>query len=222
MTEGDHPPPATAPLVPDYARPLATSTLQNLPYLTIATWCGALPLMVGTTVFVLWLLTNYRSLQGVGLFTIVGGFLLFLVGALCLVLDAGRSLPAADRNRRRWKRLGVALLLLTNFPAAFVFIGVAARIEFSVSITVQNVGTAPIESFVVIAPGVRKELGPIPAGAERFVRFQPTGDGAVEYTMTLAGETSSGTLIDYVSAGMGDRCTVLVSGPSVTVVPNRR
>ena len=212
MNEGGPSPPATAPLVPDYARPVAGARLNNLPYLTVAVWCGALPLAVGTVVFALWLATGDRDLHAVGLLTILGGLLLFLVGTICLVADAAKSAPGG-----RWKRAAVALLLLANFPAAFTFIAAAAHIEFSVTITVQNTGSATIDSFVVTVPGVTKEMGPIPPGASRRVRIHPTADGAADYTMKESGVTSTGPLIGYVSAGMGGRCTVGVNGQSGSV-----
>jgi hypothetical protein len=216
MTGDKHEAGAAATLVPNYASPAIVHWTSKLPYLSIAVWCGGLPLVVGTAIFVLWLATDYPVLQRLGLLTTMGGTLLVLVGATCLVLDTGRSKPSDTRRRRTWKRAGAALLLVINFPVAAVMVGAAVAIETSVSITVINTGTTTLDSFVVNAPGVSHELGPILPARRRQARVRPTSDGSMDYKMTQNGTTSTGTLVEYVTSGMGGRCLIRVNGTNVT------
>ena len=205
------------PVVPDYAGPASGPRASAVPYLAIANCCGALPLVVGCGVFSLWLLTGYHGLEQLGALTILVGVILFFVGAICLVADVSQAQAGVSRPGRNWKRARAAALLLANFPVAVAIVGAAANIQSRVTVVVQNAGTTTIDSFVVAAPGVSREVGPIPPGASRRTRFTASTDGSVDFTMVRGNTKSTGTAIGYVTKGAGGSGTVVVNGSSVTV-----
>jgi hypothetical protein len=82
--------------------------------------CGACPLVVGVTIFLLWLVTRWDWLILAGLCTIVGGVVAFLIGAFSLAIYFwfGWQTPELPRRKLWRSTLGCAGLLLSNFVAA--------------------------------------------------------------------------------------------------------
>ncbi len=82
--------------------------------------CGACPLVVGVTIFLLWLVTGWDWLMLAGLCTIFVGVLAFLTGAFSLAIYFyfGWQTPGFPRRKLWLSTLGCAGLLLSNFVVA--------------------------------------------------------------------------------------------------------
>lgn len=93
----------------------------------VAFWLGLIPLSVGIGITLLWVVTAWRVLPVCGLFTILGGVACFGVGVICLSVYffANLGLRGEDRREVLGKSAALALLLLINFPAAYLCIQVA-------------------------------------------------------------------------------------------------
>jgi hypothetical protein len=92
----------------------------------IALFCGACPLVVGVSVFLLWMAFHWDWLMDAGIWTIVGGILLFMVGAISLIVSHQGEMKAAKITCGKvWRStLLCAGLLLSNFLVARVIVGV--------------------------------------------------------------------------------------------------
>jgi hypothetical protein len=92
-----------------------------------AFWLGLIPLCVGIGITLLWIVTAWQALPICGLFTILGGVACFGVGVICLTVYFFANLGLKGDDRREvWRRTtATALLLLINFPAAWLCIQVA-------------------------------------------------------------------------------------------------
>ena len=50
----------------------------------VALICGAIPFLVGVSIFMLWLIMRWGGLMMAGIYTLYGGVAIFLVGVLAL------------------------------------------------------------------------------------------------------------------------------------------
>ena len=96
----------------------------------VALFCGACPLVVGVTVFLLWLITHWDWLEMAGICTIGCGILLFIVGACSLIIThhTERTVYNVPRGKLWRSTLLCAGLLLSNFLAAAVIIATVDNI----------------------------------------------------------------------------------------------
>ncbi|MFI5403179.1 MAG: hypothetical protein ACHQ1G_09595 [Planctomycetota bacterium] len=85
----------------------------------LALLCGALPLVVGVSVFLLWLVTRADGLMLLGFFVLCGGLAFFAVGVLALGRFCWLAFREPQLPARFWAAtIACALLLLSNFPVA--------------------------------------------------------------------------------------------------------
>ena len=197
----------------DYAAPGALTERRRFTPIRIALLCWVIPLGVGVTTFLLWLLTEAGALMAIGFVTLLAGALLAFVGSVMLVVHVvGRfEDPRPPMRRRIAQAFVVALLLLANFPIAYGIVQAVESINSSYHVTVVNAGTATIDSFVVTGPSFTTELGPVAPGKRKRVRLAPRGDGSITFAARRAGMTRSGTIDPYVSGPMtgGDHVVTL-------------
>lgn len=149
--------------------------------LKVAAYCGAVPLLCGTLIYASWRLTRWDSLTLAGVCAILAGLISLVVGAILLAVSvkrerrrSGALLPAV-----RAQAVLVASLLLINLPAAGLFTYSAIQIMTRYTIRVINESGRPIESFVVMDPGGKLELGAIQAGRRWEHHWVIRGEGAL-------------------------------------------
>jgi len=206
----------------EYEQPGAEKSQRSL-YPVIMVLGGA-PLVIGVSIFLLYWLTRADWLMLAGFFTLLAGVICFLSGGGLLLVYA-----LEERRRKRLhptvlqRRLWIALvLLMSNWPAGVACVFAAVEVMSRITVTVVNQGTTKIDSFVVIAPGVNKELGPIPAGKKVKTSFQVAREGSLDFTMINGGTTSGGSIDGYVTGSDGAEYGVVVTGSNAVNVSKRR
>jgi hypothetical protein len=82
--------------------------------------CGAVPLLTGISIFLLWLATRWEWLMVAGLLTLYGGVFFFVTGVMALANYCWIALRMPELPKRRVWRLTLActLLLFSNFAVA--------------------------------------------------------------------------------------------------------
>jgi hypothetical protein len=110
------------PTILDYGR-AETRQQPESGLLKFVLWCGLLPLGVGLSIFLAWLITRATALPVLGFFWLVIGTLIVAIGGLALLGYVVEGLLAGISWRRVFGRATLLLLLLlVNFPAAAVII----------------------------------------------------------------------------------------------------
>ncbi len=148
----------------------------------VALWCGALPLVVGVSIFVLWVITRWDSLMLAGIFTLFGGLAFFAAGAIALSRFCWLGLRAPDLPRRRlWLRtIACGALLLSNFPVAGGIVVAADVIETCYTVVVRNGSASPLDDVRVVGGGCDVSFGSIPPGDAVRRHFWIQCDGHLE------------------------------------------
>ncbi len=76
--------------------------------------CALFPLLTGTTIFLSYVISHQEWLMSAGIITIIVGLLLFVIGAVNIVINIFSSKEAAHLK----KIAALSCLLLMNFPVA--------------------------------------------------------------------------------------------------------
>ena len=180
--------------------------------LRTAVVCGALPLIVGVTIFVLWLVTRWDWLMTAGFITICGGIAIVLIGALALARFWWLAVRMPDLSHRRpWRSIAVCgILLLSNFPVAAGIMVTVAEIESNYTVVVRNASEETLVNVRVAGGGCDEVFGSIPPGADirRTLRFEC--DGRLEFWAQGASNTYAETIDGYVTGNLGGRSIVTV------------
>ncbi|MFN4874567.1 MAG: hypothetical protein ACK5JP_12215 [Akkermansiaceae bacterium] len=181
---------------------------------------GASPLIIGTLIYFAWRLTRWRWLEMMGLMTILIGLIVFLVGAVCLILH----LKSESRTGRTspLNALLVGGLLFANFPLAAVYTASAIDISTRFTVRVYNDSYLPIESFVILGPGIQTEIGPIAPGKKAVQHNYPTTDGSLRFTAQQQKINFEGELEGYVTNGIGGDKTVRIKENGYLIKDNLR
>jgi len=167
-------------------------------------------MLLGTAVFVAWLFTDHDALEIAGLLVIYGGIAIFLAGIASLFVFVSRAREAGTAYRKS-AALALAVLLL-NFPLCATYVSVAFAMESAHLVTVVNRADVPIEALTFVDPSETifraAFIGP---GEVHLACLDFSGEGAVEYSLTVYGETRAGILVGYLAAPLGSRATLRVS-----------
>lgn len=180
--------------------------------LKLATILGATPLVLGTLIFLTWLLTRWEALEFAGLLTIFCGLIAFVAGSLALVshLWRERRIEKTTRGPLSLQALLAGGLLLSNFPAAALIVHSADRVKSRHIVTVQNDSDEMIESFILTGPDVSRELGPIDSRKASQTSFNLEREGALEFTACQHNKPFHGQVNGYVGADFGSTNSVRV------------
>lgn len=181
----------------------------------LATLLGAVPLALGTSIYVAWRLSRWHWLGVAGIWMLALGFVAVVAGEVALVLHVRRARREARPAERhaRLRSVLVAALLLANFPAAVFYTLSAMEISMRYTVRIRNDSGIAVESFVVTGPGTSVELGPIAPRelAETHLHFR--GDGSLRFAARQGERDFGGDLDGYVTTGLGGEKTVSV-GPN--------
>ena len=190
--------------------------------MTAATFCGAVPFLSATAIYATWLVTRWQWLVVAGFILLYVGFVAAVLGIVMLFAHVWRKRSCGATQLKPLRCIVVAAILLVNFPAAVFYARSAVSIFTRYNVTVINASDIPVESFVVLAPGVNLEMGPIePKGTVKNYHH-PQGDGEMTYVLTQGGTEHQGMLEGYVTGNMNGDITVTVRGDGVVEVVNHK
>ena len=150
-------------------------------------------------------------LMSAGFYTIIIGLFLFVCG-LCFLFVYGRK-ELKSGNKYPLKRSLISLaILLFNFPAAALIL-LSVEHTFSSSVaTVINHSPFEITDMVLIERDKFYRLPPIAASQRVKETFYfKYYEGAIDYKLTINGSPKSGVMFGYVTSGMGETATMIIT-----------
>lgn len=177
---------------------------------------GAVPLLLGTIIFVVWLIFRFEILMLAGFVMLIVGLCLILWGLVCLtayVRHARRS-PTGSRRRLAWQVAGVLGLYVANFVAAGSFVYAAYVIETRYFLSITNRGDVPLEGVRVEGGGASVSFGDIATGETVKQSFLIRDEGELVLTARRGEERIESVINGYLIPGFGvdEAVTVDASG----------
>lgn len=189
----------------------------------VALICGALPLLVGILIFLMWFITRWNWLMMAGMFTLFGGVAVFFIGAIALVCFFWLAFRTPELPRRRlWlSTLGCAALLLSNFAVAGGITASVIAIETRYTVVVHNTSQLPLSGVRVFGGGCEADFGTIPPNGIIRRSFWIQHDGELEFRAVSGATTHSQTIDGYVTRNMGGHTTVNINPDAMISVSNK-
>jgi hypothetical protein len=181
-------------------------------YYQFALACWALPLLVGVSAFVLWLFLRSDWLALVGIFDIVWGMILFVIGVGALggywmVVRASQARP-----RRFWLSMSLcAGLLLSNFPVAAGLIAAVIAIETRrFVVTIRNDSEETLREIRIVGGGRDVALEPIAPGNVGSRSIWIRGDGELVLHFRRGNSRQDALIAGYVTGEQGGEVVVVI------------
>ena len=173
--------------------------------------CGAVPLAIGTAIYLAWRVTRWEGFMVMGAGTIVLGLVMFLVGMTCLSLHLSRE--AGVQPERSWRQaILVGGLLLLNFPAAFLCVRSANDIATRYTLTIENQSGEVIDRLVLEGACPRLEFEKLKPGVRLVVYFHPRFEGPATFEARLGDKQLEGVVDSYVTAGQSSTLRIKQNG----------
>jgi hypothetical protein len=182
--------------------------------------CGALPLVLGTSVFVFWLFTGWTIFEIAGAMVLVCGPIVFLLG-ICFLLGYLLTTYANGRKPAWLAVVVAAIVLLSNFPAAAAIIMAVGHIESRYTVTIRNASQEPFTDVRLAGGGLDESLGTIAPGQTATRDLWFAADGRLDLTARLGNAPVSAAVEGYVTPGMGGRAEVIVESADTVRVSTR-
>lgn len=184
-------------------------------WLRIAVMCALGPMLTGTAVFLLFVLTRSDPFMVIGLGVIGLGVISFLIGTCFFAAYVARE----RRPRLTWKNVGVVALLLLNFPLAMAYTVGGTYLHTQYVVVIENRSTSPLNQIIIRGPGVFDDVPALAPGAKVMRRMHIGGDGQLILTASRGGKPIEFTISSYVTNGMGGRVSVVVTDSGVQFEP---
>lgn len=190
----------------------------------VALFCGAFPLLVGVSIFVLWLVTRWNWLMVAGIGTLYGGVAIVLVGVVALVRFYWLATRAPGLPSRQLWRSTVACsgLLLVNFPVALGITVASVAIATRYTVVIHNGSQQPLTNARVFGGGFDHTWSSIPPGGTVQESFWVEGDDTLEFRAVSGTAVHAETIDDYVTSSMGGHTTVTINPDGTVSVSNSR
>ncbi|MFI5458362.1 MAG: hypothetical protein ACHRXM_23275 [Isosphaerales bacterium] len=190
----------------------------------VALICGAVPLVFGVSIFLLWLITHWDWLMMAGIFTLYSGLVIFAVGVIALARFHWLALRTPDvlRRRLRLATLVCAGLLLANLLIAGAIIATVVATQTAYTVAVHNTSPQPLDRVRVFGGGCDASFGSIPPQNVARRSFWIQHDGELEF-QAVSGTTSYAKTIDgYVTNSVGGHTTVTINPDGTISVTNKK
>jgi hypothetical protein len=170
----------------------------------IAVFCGAIPLSLGTGIFLTWIMFRWNWLALAGLFLLYAGLAALVVGVVALAHFWWVA--------RRWAPvLSCAALLFANLVVAAAIVWAAIAIETHYTVSVRNVSQAPLNDVRVFGGGCDLRYGIVAAGTTARRSCWIGGDDATSFRAISGGHALERTIDGYVTVNMGGHLTVTIT-----------
>lgn len=175
--------------------------------ITIIKLCWLVPLFIGLSIFISWLIVRNNFLAILGIFTIYLGILAFVIGIFLCIFELTKIRNDTAHNRRI---ISYALLLVINIPIALLLAYSAFLIETAYTITIINKSNYSIKDCVVKGGGVSKNIGSIPSGNKESITFWVKEDGSLSLIYKISNDEKKIPFNEYVTHSTGGKRVIEV------------
>ena len=166
----------------------------------IAIFCGAFPAILGTAIFLAWVIAPLLRFQIAGIFLILIGAMLFAIGFVSLWFHARLARRASVSRRKPIRR--AAALLIVNLPLCVFYVFVATAVSSVDFVLIRNAAATPIENLILTdSSGNAFAFRPTPPGQTHIACFRIRGEGALKYSFAIGHQRRSGYLSGYIGLG---------------------
>ena len=177
----------------------------------IAVICGATPLFLGLSIFLLWWWTRHEMLIVAGILTIYLGTAVVFLGTVALLRYAWTALRSDAPEGSTWRAIvGAGALLFINFPAAAAVTAAAIAIETTYWVVIHNRTEAAFDGVRVFGAGYEAQWGRLEAGQQMKRSIRPAADGPLSFAAISGEREYTAEISPYVTPNLADYRTVTI------------
>lgn len=142
--------------------------------LVIGIWCGIVPLVGGTIIFLSWFISrilfahDLSSFEGLGLYWIIISLPIVLFGIISMLLFVSENF-----KQQRKKSLIGLLTLLINFPIAILILDSYDVMNERVYLKVSNNSQSVISSVTLKSKTFEKTIGNLKSEKTAVIQYKP-------------------------------------------------
>lgn len=161
------------------------------------------PLVVGVSIFLLWVRIPYEFLQYAGLGIIPLGILSVCIGLHILGIDSWKHIkdPGIDPKLKK-HTIAIIILVIINFITAIGCVWGAISLQSLYDLSVTNTGNETLHDVQVKVRSIPIYLGDISPKKTVHKYFMIQEEGTLILTATLNGKVIKEINCDYVTNGM--------------------
>jgi len=161
--------------------------------ITLSYISALLPLLFGTLIFLGWYLTRSLIFWLLGIYTIIIGTILVLLGFVTLLIHSLRNKKSFLKQRL------VIIMLLLNFPLATIYMFIVLIVETRIELEIVNQTQRTLDSIVIQGPVDKITLEPIASGQQVKTYFYPEGEGLLEIFISSDDQKTEGIISRYIT-----------------------
>ena len=170
-------------------------------YYKTAISLGRTPLIIGTIIFFLWLVTHNDLLAFAGAITILIGFVSVILGVISLLIYLYKSKINSIKNSRI-KIYKAFTILLINFPLVLIFIMISSYIRSTFTITIDNQTNSTIKNIHLTEFKNVYNLPDVLANTKVSHNLHFKSEGQVDYSIKVNRIEHTGILFGYITSGV--------------------
>src|SRR5262245_42704279 len=185
--------------------------------------CGATPLLIGTAIFIVWVMTRWDWLMIAGAVILFAGLTIVAAGGIALAVSCWMAFrtPGVSRRHVCFSALNCAGLLLSNVLAARWIIVAVISIATRYTVVVQNTSDQRLDGVRVLGGGCDASYGSLPPGASARRSFWIQHDGVLVFRASVGHDALEQTIDEYVTGGGGGNVGITVQPDQTIAVTHK-
>jgi len=179
-------------------------------YYKTAIVLGRIPLILGSTIYLFWLLTHHHFLILAGALTIGLGLLTVTIGLISLAFYYYKANKNNVHNYRKKSYIALFVLLL-NFPIAILMIMHTSYKLSTYNITIDNQSKSTLKNIYFSEQGHTYKVKPVAPYSTGIYKLQFKSEGSVKYTFTQNDIEYTDILFGYITNGTHGKATITMT-----------
>lgn len=174
--------------------------------LSLAKILAIAPVLVGASVFLLWIVTHNDLWLAVGWWVLVTIAVSVVISILLIIYVASQKGERAKKPITKVAIHIVASLILTGLGLA-----VANFSLTRIDVVVDNQSSIPVTNITLLDNAHQVLVGDVAANSKAVFSFLPKAEGPLHALLTVAGEQCNILVSGYISIDGGSDATITVS-----------
>ena len=171
---------------------------------------GRVPIIIGTIIFLLWLITHEFLLNLAGAITIFLGFFSVCLGLISLSIYIYKSKVNSIKNSKAKIFKAIAILLI-NFPLALSFIMISSYIDSTFTIIIDNQSNRTIKNIHVSEFNHVNDLPNVLAHTKVNHDLHFQSEGEINYSLSIDDIKHTGILFGYITSGVHGEAQITIN-----------
>jgi len=158
------------------------------------------PMLIGASIFLIWLVTRDDSLINFGIYGTLGCIVSVVASFVCLVIFLWKE--RAKKARLILLALGAIALILINFPIGSFVVKTVINMTTQYVLIVENVSQQPVKDIEITTTNFKDTIPELAPRQKVERKYHFSADGSLSFKARIKGQSTEGVLEGYVCGGL--------------------